>query len=174
VRPPRHIAEPRVKAHGACTTPVVELHVLGIVSSYKTLCLHHLLRLFGVIAAMFHFPFVFLLGVGCWAKPPAEDGAGRLQNLRASSGMDVLLQAFVRGLGFVDLRASSGMQVLVQMFVLGLGFVVGTSLMLFLWFPAWISWLFWTAGYLGFLWWWSYSQFFLFGEEPVAVSLRSR
>jgi len=98
--------------------------------------------LFGVIAAMFHFPFVFLLGANCWSKHPAKDGARWPQNLRASSGMNVLLQAFVRGLGFVDMHASSGMQVLMQMFVRGLGFVVGTSLLLFLWFSAWISWSF--------------------------------
>lgn len=110
--------------------------MLGIMSRHKTFTSRHFLRLFEVIVAMFQFPFVSLLGAGCWVKPPAEDGAGRPQNLRASSCIHVLFQAFVRLIGFVDLRALSGMQVLVQMFAGGLGFVVGTLLLLFLWFSA--------------------------------------
>ncbi len=81
----------------------MEVHVLGIVSSHKILCPCHFLRLFGVIPTMLHFPFVFLLGAGCWAKPPAEDGTGQPKNLRTSSGIEVLMQTFVRGLGFGDL-----------------------------------------------------------------------
>ncbi len=52
----------------------VELHVLAIISSHKTLCSRHFTGSFGVIAAMLYFPFVFMLRAGCWAKPPAEDG----------------------------------------------------------------------------------------------------
>lgn len=153
----------------------VELYVLAIISSHKTLCSHHFTGLFGVITVMFNFPFVFLLlRPGCWAYPPAEDGAGRPQNLRTSSFIRMLFEVFVRLTRFVDLRASPGMQGLVQMFAGVSGFLFGTTVLLFLCFSACISWSFWNAGCLAFLWWWSYSEILLFGEELVAVLLSSR
>ncbi len=135
----------------------------------------------GLISTMFYFPFVFLLGVGSWAKPPAEDGAGRPCNLRAWWLERVLGECCVWLTGFVLLRAESFIRVLVRRFDGVSGFLAGTTVLLFLCASAWISWSFWNAscltwnaGCLAFLWWWSYSAILLFGEESVAILLSLR
>lgn len=159
----------------------VELAVWAITSNIKTGTWRHLHGSSGLISTMFHFPCVFLLGAGSWAKPPAEDGAGRPCNLRAWWLIPVLGECCVRLTGFVLLRAESFIRVLVRRFDGVSGFLAGTAVLLFLCFSAWISWSFWNAscltwnaGCLAFLWWWSYSAALLFGEESVAILLSLR
>ena len=120
----------------------VELHVWAITWAHKKSIPRHFNGWSGLISAMFHFPFVFLLGAGCWAKPPAEYDTGRPCYLRALWFIRVLGELFVQLTGFVYLRAESFIRVLVRRFDGVSGFLVGTAVLLFLGFFAWISWSF--------------------------------